>query len=182
MRFILLTILLSLPMLLFAAPGIPHQLYGTVEDFTDGTLHVLIDGTIVASTPIQSDGTFGENPNLLFITDSNGTFAGKVMTFKINSAEADEHVTFVNGGITELATRLHHMSVEQSAPAAPSTPAPTQVVIVTPSIVGDLNHDGSVDVLDFNIFIAQWGAPLTDINTDGVVNALDFNILMANWS
>lgn len=173
MRLFLLTFLLSVPMFMFAAPGIPHQLHGTVKDFTSGTLSVLIDDVIVATTPIQDDGTFGESPNLFFITDANGVYGGKTMTFKINTADADGNVVFKNGALTKVDTELHIIRPDNA-------PAPVSVSITI--VPGDLNKDGFVNTEDFNMFLAQWGAPITDINSDGVVNALDFNILMANWS
>ena len=58
----------------------------------------------------------------------------------------------------------------------------TAAVCVLP---GDINGDGIVNLLDFNIMVANWlqsgmGIP-GDINGDGTVNLLDFNIMLANW-
>jgi hypothetical protein len=48
-----------------------------------------------------------------------------------------------------------------------------------------MNHDGTVDELDFSIMMSEWGQTGTnlsaDLNKDGVVDELDFSILMANW-
>lgn len=56
---------------------------------------------------------------------------------------------------------------------------------------GDINHDGTVDELDFSIMMSQWGqtgcsttnswCSGADLNKDGAVDELDFSILMANW-
>ena len=54
---------------------------------------------------------------------------------------------------------------------------------------GDLNGDGSVDVADLMIVLAEWGPcpppPATcpaDLNGDGAVNVPDLLIILANWS
>ncbi len=52
----------------------------------------------------------------------------------------------------------------------------------TNSLVGDINGDGVVDVLDFNALLVHWGQTgsgiAADLNNDGVVDILDFNILI----
>jgi len=73
------------------------------------------------------------------------------------------------------------------------TPAPTQA----PGAVGgsiffgnsthpvDINGDGKIDIFDFNILMANWGATgnnIADLNGDGIVDMLDFNMLMTYWS
>ncbi|HVY72444.1 MAG TPA: dockerin type I domain-containing protein [Candidatus Paceibacterota bacterium] len=54
------------------------------------------------------------------------------------------------------------------------------------SQVGDLNGDGRVDIIDFNILISAWGATGTglaaDLNHDGSVGILDFNLLISAWT
>lgn len=51
--------------------------------------------------------------------------------------------------------------------------------------VGDANHDGRVDILDFNILMVNWGSlntnNIADFSLDGRVDILDFNLLMVNW-
>ncbi len=53
-------------------------------------------------------------------------------------------------------------------------------------ILGNINKDGKVDVLDLAILFTNWGASPTnanaDVNKDGVVNIIDFSILMVNWT
>ena len=54
-----------------------------------------------------------------------------------------------------------------------------------PSKTGDINHDGNVDIFDFNSLMINWGVTgvgvAGDLNNDGTVNLLDFNLLMINW-
>ena len=50
------------------------------------------------------------------------------------------------------------------------------------SLIGDINLDGKVDILDFNALLVHWGQTgsniAADINHDGVVDILDFNALI----
>ena len=56
---------------------------------------------------------------------------------------------------------------------------------------GDFNNDGKVDMLDYTIFLDEWGRDdcnelsvvcLCDLNEDGLVDSLDFNIFRENLS
>ncbi len=53
-------------------------------------------------------------------------------------------------------------------------------------LVGDINGDGVVNILDFNALLVQWGQTgpnlSADLNHDGVVGILDFTLLMAHWT
>ncbi|MHB1162973.1 MAG: chitobiase/beta-hexosaminidase C-terminal domain-containing protein [Minisyncoccota bacterium] len=50
------------------------------------------------------------------------------------------------------------------------------------SLIGDINGDGAVDILDFNALLVQWGQSganlAADLNHDNIVDILDFNILI----
>ncbi|MBC8310221.1 MAG: hypothetical protein ISR75_06245 [Phycisphaerales bacterium] len=52
-----------------------------------------------------------------------------------------------------------------------------------PSIPGDVDGDGDVDLADLLALIAAWGSgdAAADVNGDGVVNTADLLILIANW-
>ncbi len=51
-------------------------------------------------------------------------------------------------------------------------------------VLGDLNADGSVNLHDLLIIIAEWGATHSsaDLNADGIVKMHDILVLIANWS
>ena len=46
--------------------------------------------------------------------------------------------------------------------------------------IGDINSDGSVDVGDFSVLLAQWGSsgPEADLDGDGMVDTTDFSIFL----
>jgi hypothetical protein len=54
-------------------------------------------------------------------------------------------------------------------------------------IPGDLNHNGVVDMYDYNQLVTDYGKKGTpgfipsDIDTNGVVNIYDYNILLGNF-
>lgn len=58
-------------------------------------------------------------------------------------------------------------------------------ILGAPHIPGDLNNDGRVDLLDFNILLSNYGQTncgnIADINGDCVVNGADASILIANY-
>ena len=57
------------------------------------------------------------------------------------------------------------------------TPTPTP-------ISGDINHDGKVDIFDYNLLVADFGKTTpspADINRDGKVDIFDYNILVGNF-
>ncbi|MBC8202189.1 MAG: hypothetical protein H8E86_09095 [Planctomycetes bacterium] len=63
---------------------------------------------------------------------------------------------------------------------------PDDIIIINPPVLGDINDDGVVNVLDLLMVVAGWG-PCTgtcdsDLNNDGDVNVLDILIVIANWT
>ncbi len=64
--------------------------------------------------------------------------------------------------------------------------ATSQQVTIARARYGDANLDGSVNALDFNLLLANWGGTgktwsQGDFNYDGTVNGLDFSIMLGNW-
>lgn len=179
MKKILLTTLLITPAFLFAAPHLPYQVYGTVSGATSGTISAVIDGEVVATTSIEEDGTFGKN-TFFFIPDLHGDASGKTVSFKLNSAGADESLTFVSGGLTN--TTLTLSVISGGGTSLPNSFVTSTVTAPASTAPQDFNGDGVVDVQDFNFLISNWGNAAADLNGDGVTDVIDFTILMANWS
>ena len=56
---------------------------------------------------------------------------------------------------------------------------------VATAMAGDINNDGSVNVQDLLLLLAEWGnsgANGADLNGDGTVNIQDLLLLLANWN
>jgi hypothetical protein len=54
----------------------------------------------------------------------------------------------------------------------------------TPTVkIGDLNHDGSVNIFDLSIILSKWATTdaNSDLNHDGTVNIFDLSILLSHW-
>src|SRR3990167_6858071 len=100
-------VLFAIPAVAMAAPGIPHQFYGTVN-FTNGaapdglTVETKIGPTVVGDS-ITSGGKYGYNPNLLFALDPDDNRAGQTVKFFVNGIDTGESATFANGEFTNLA-------------------------------------------------------------------------------
>ena len=52
------------------------------------------------------------------------------------------------------------------------------------SASSDMNKDGKVNLIDFSIFLTDWGGtgPAGDFNCDSQVNLADFSIMLFNWT
>ncbi len=67
-------------------------------------------------------------------------------------------------------------------PKSSPTPSPTAT-----SVVADLNADGKVNLLDFNLLLRDFGKTgssgfiKADITNDGIVNLFDFNVLLQHF-
>lgn len=88
----------------FALPGIPHQIYGSVSVDSiiapDGTIVQAKIGEDVYSTATSS-GKFGYAPNVFFIEDPDGIRAGKNIEIFVNYKKIQDLV-FENGVYTNL--------------------------------------------------------------------------------
>src|SRR3989338_10069135 len=94
------------PVFAFAqGPGIPHKFFGTAtytngSNITSGNVIVKIGTNQVASEPI-SNGKFGYNPDLLFVTYADNNRDGSTLKFFIGVVDTGETGTFANGGRSE---------------------------------------------------------------------------------
>lgn len=55
------------------------------------------------------------------------------------------------------------------------------------SVLGDINCDGFVNLVDFSILLFFWNSsepanPRADINSDGIVDIIDFSIMLFYWT
>ena len=205
---LLVAIMGMIPALVLAAPGIPHQFYGTVSysngsAVLSGTVKAKIDGVVVATGSI-TNGQYGYNPNLFFVTDPDGDRTGTTISFFVNDVETGATAVFANGGYNNLNLSISGSSSTSNGSASTSgggsttssggggaggAVTTTTTVTTTLSAVAqkvDANKDGKIDVLDFNTLMVNWGKTtannVADFNGDGKVDIFDFNLLMINWT
>ncbi|MBU4368153.1 hypothetical protein KJ575_00330 [Patescibacteria group bacterium] len=195
---------------LAAEPGIPHQFYGSVNysdgsAVSSGTVKAKIKNGVVVTTSSITNGQYGYNPNLFFVTDPNGDRTGTIISFFVNDIDTGKSTVFANKGYTKL--DLSIAAIVSSAPASgvgggggggggvqpasTSTPSPTPTPTPLPTLSPaaqkvDANKDSKIDILDFNILMVNWGKTGTgnvaDFNGDGKADIFDFNLLMINWT
>src|SRR5262245_9388337 len=81
---------------------------------------------------------------------------------------------------------------EQPSEAAPATPPPAATVQrgagragQSPTVLGDINNDGIVDIRDYGIWRQQFGATdcgnVADLNGDCIVDIRDYGIWRQNF-
>ena len=200
-------LLLVVPGIALAQPGIPHQFYGTVS-YESGTTPdglvveaKVISGTVVGSSVTKS-GEYGINPSLLFASKTEGEWSGETVTFFVDGTDTGESFALVKGGYTNLnltvpgaapGTVTTSTQTSTSGSGGGSNPPPT-LTDIPPAVtslteaqkVYDTNGDNAIDVLDFNSLIVHWGetgsAVVADFDGNGSVDVFDFNSLMVHWT
>lgn len=102
-------------------------------------------------------------------------------------------VAIYNYLLSQTQINAHFTSMTGAAPSGScantcTIPAPTQTgpptPSTTPSVIGDLNGDGKVNVFDLSILLNAWGtnSATADLNHDGSVNVFDLSILLSHWT
>jgi len=192
-------VVLFLPTLALAAPGIPHQFYGNVSfsngEVSDGLLVEAKIGDVVVGSSVTKDGKYGYNPDLLFATDPDGLNSGKPIGFYVSGIKANEPGIFQTGASTNLNLTVEIIESEPAPSVPPVTPGggsytPPAITTPTPlseaAQVVDTNGDDRVDVLDFNMLVVNWGSTVSDnmadFDNNGTVDVFDFNLLMTYWT
>ncbi|OGE75967.1 MAG: hypothetical protein A3C85_00705 [Candidatus Doudnabacteria bacterium RIFCSPHIGHO2_02_FULL_48_21] len=152
-------VLFAIPAVAMAAPGIPHQFYGTVN-FTNGaapdglTVETKIGPTVVGDS-ITSGGKYGYNPNLLFALDPDDNRAGQTVKFFVNGIDTGESATFANGEFTNLALTVpvamgnitadsNNTITNQTVSVTASQPAVIQASNLSVSVTSSSNTNATV--------------------------------------
>ena len=65
----------------------------------------------------------------------------------------------------------------------PTFTATSLMLNARPTVDGDINLDGTVNIFDINNVSSNWGTagPQGDANGDGIVNIFDVNLISSNW-
>ncbi len=169
---------------------------GIVEVSADGeTWHVIPDVEADGMFPTQGyldSGPFDKTPGreltdftrpvdpALTYADFDGLDHWQVMEL-YNGSGGGAGVDIASVGLNEVT----YVRISQPSDAF-GTVEIDAMAKVSPTITGDLNGDGVVDVSDLLILLAAWGGcPLNtcpaDLNGDGIVDVSDLLILLANW-
>lgn len=134
----------------------------------------------IRQIPLQNGG-YHATGSELFVLDSNGTVSflnHGGQTWDSSFAMNNLHV----GGLDGITPQT---SIESAILDINALEALGNLVIPDP-LPGDINADGSVDLLDLDILGTNWGGygvgqPGGDINNDNVVDLLDLDILGGNF-
>jgi autotransporter-associated beta strand protein len=121
---------------------------------------------IVSSGGVDLGGTLSVSLINGFTPELGNQFT--VLTFSTRSGDFDSYTGLNVGG---------HLSLRPSF-------APTSLLLtVRPTVDGDVNMDGTVNIFDINSVSANWSTagPPGDANGDGVVNIFDINLISSNW-
>lgn len=56
--------------------------------------------------------------------------------------------------------------------------------LVLPTVTGDYNNDGAVDIADFSQFLTEWALalPRSDVDQNGAVEIVDYSLFLNLWS
>lgn len=117
------------------------------------SLNLSLDGGTTFSTPIATD--IPDTGSYFWTVPDIGTTQGRVQITALNSAG----LTGSDASVADI------------------------VITGTPACPGDINGDGSVDLADLNLVLANFGSagPAGDANGDGAVDLADLNIVLANF-
>lgn len=217
MKYIL-TIIFSLALVspVFASET-PWQTFITGEGSNAGSISTGIEGTVISAptaNPDPSEGPFTSTQTVTLVAPGSTSIHHFFNTTDFNSAltcstgDTTNPVEVVGSGLLraiacygDIAGPLASFSYEFSSPPA-TTPAPSSggstggsggggyTPPTTPPTTAqaDFDDSGSVDILDFNVLITNWGTTTGavkatgDTDGNGTVDIFDFNILIANWS
>ena len=143
---------LLIPSISLATTPIPHQFYGDVlvngSSAPDGTtIEAKIDGAVVA-TNTTTDGVYGSNPNIFFITDPDGNRDGDIVSFFVDGVDSESTAVFSNGTLTNLDLTI---TEEGFVPPEADTTAPAITLLGEVDItltVGDSYTDAGATALD----------------------------------
>jgi hypothetical protein len=141
---------------------------------------------MLITVTVQNFGTFNEtfNTTSYINTKAIGTQSAKLVSGYLSKLIFTWNTAGFAYGNYTISANVTLAKGEANRWIGPLTYGTVRV-----TIPGDLNGDGTVDVLDFGILERAWGSspgssnwdPRADINNDGVVDVVDFGILQRNW-
>ncbi len=193
------TLILSIALLTVAVPAMASTVTGAISTGIQTGISGIVDAG-VSATPLPGTHTSAQSvklsasgsDNIYYTVDgtdpscapTKGTKYTTAIT--VSSSETIRAVACFGSVASPVAKFAYGINV--STPPASNGGGGGGGGSYTPpaGIIGDINHDGKVDILDFNTLLVQWGKTgsslSADLNHDGVVGILDFNILITHWT
>jgi len=138
-------------------------------------------------TPNTGYGSIGE---IVFKTKDSASNTYLNYNIDQNSYIALTALSAKGSGSTNVLEETKSLTFTISSSS--DTPTPTSIPILTPTptptttSIYDLNHDGTVDILDYSIFVEQFINPPTtnpsaDFDGDNDVDIFDYNLFVENF-
>ncbi len=195
------TLILSIALLTVAVPAMASTVTGAISTGIQTGISGIVDAG-VSATPLPGTYTSAQSvklsasgsDNIYYTVDgtdpscasTNGTkYTGKIT---LSSSKTIRAVACFGSVASPVAIFAYGINVS-TPPASNGGGGGGGSVITTQnntSVIGDINGDGVVNILDFNMLLVQWGKTgsslSADLNHDGVVGILDFNILITHWT
>ncbi len=155
---------------------------------TGGTYHVAqsVALSAVGATSIH----YMFNKNVLVLTCNNGTVYDSANPVQITVSGLLRAIACYGSKSSQVSSFTYVIGSSNSSSSGNNSGTNTGGGVYTPiptttPLIGDINGDGVVNILDFNALLVQWGKTgsdlSADLNHDGVVGILDFNILIIHW-
>ena len=111
------------------------------------------------------------------VSDSDVTFAATSLTGENNGDGTLASITFIRTSYNSSILRLFDVSLFDSAGVVSRPRIEGAAVAEEPEIIGDVNHDGVVNILDLVLVASKIGLrvedDVADVNEDGSVNIID---------
>ncbi len=178
---------------------------------TDVTLHVLIQGSPAYNgfdvtiqvdpalvTVLNASTANTVLPNTLVILNTVNPATG---TIQVSAVSLSGTTTTANGELFSFAVNLKAITTNTSVNPTATVSDGTATSVLenvqgaslqsqqTPSLVGDMNGDCKVDMIDINIILRSFGTtqgqagynPAADLNSDGKINIVDLAMLAINY-
>ncbi len=188
---------IGLALFTIAMPAMASEVTGTLTTGISTGLSGIVDGAPVAS-PVP--GTYTSTQNVtLTATNSDSihytitstdptcttgtTYTGAIA---VSSSQTIRAVAcFGTSNPVSSAVKIFAYGISVSTPSGGGGGGGGGYIQPATTLIGDINHDGVVNILDFNALLVQWGKTgsslSADLNHDGVVGILDFNMLIIHW-
>lgn len=149
---------------------------------------VILRPAVIDNTSGRASIIIGTPP----LTPARTTTAVASLSMRAKSITGTTTLTFASGtkaaALNETQSAIVSMrpaTISLVTPTQTPTPTPTNTPTPTPTpIPGDINHNGRVDIYDYNNLVevfGRTGSYAADLDANGRVDIFDYNFLVANF-